>query len=47
MLRLIVCPEAERDLLEAASWDDGERPDLGRQLLAEVDTLLDRVAERG
>ncbi len=45
MPRLIVRPEAERDLLEAASWYEDERPGLGEQFLAEVDTLLSRVAE--
>lgn len=38
-------PEARYDLLKARFWYDAERPGLGREFVAEVDTLLERIAE--
>ena len=45
MPRLIVRPEAELDALEAASWYEGERTDLGTEFLDELRTTFSRVEE--
>ena len=45
MPRLTVRPEAERDALEAASWYEGERPDLATEFLDELRTTFSRIAE--
>lgn len=38
--------DAEQDLRDAISWYDREREGLGDELLAEVDAVLTRAAER-
>ena len=45
MLLLEVRPEAELDLLEAASWYDGEREGLGTEFLAELHAAFTRIEE--
>jgi hypothetical protein len=45
MPRLIVRPEAELDALEAASWYEGERANLGTEFLDELQTTFSRVEE--
>ncbi len=44
MRRLIVRPEAERDILDAATWYEGERSKLGGEFLLELGTLLERIS---
>ena len=45
MPRSTVRPEAELDALEAASWYEGERADLGTEFLDEPRTTLSRIEE--
>ena len=45
MPRLTVRPEAELDALEAASWYEGERADLGTEFLDELRTTFSRIEE--
>ncbi len=45
MPRLTVRPEAELDALEAASWYDGERADLGMEFLAELRATFSRIED--
>jgi plasmid stabilization system protein ParE len=45
MPRLTVRPEAELDALEAASWYEGERADLGTEFLHELRTTFSRIEE--
>jgi hypothetical protein len=42
---LTVRPEAELDALEAASWYEGERADLGTEFLDELRTTFSRIEE--
>ncbi len=42
--RLLVRREAELDLRRAARWYEEQSPGLGRELIAQVDTALNRVA---
>ena len=41
--RLIVRPEAELDVSEAAGWYEHDRPGLGHRFLDELDELLERI----
>ena len=41
--RLVVRRQAKLDLRRAARWYEEQRPGLGRELVAEVDTVLDRI----
>jgi plasmid stabilization system protein ParE len=43
MARLLVRPEAEFDLLEAALWYEGERHGLGGQFIEAVRATFERV----
>lgn len=45
MPRLTVRPEAELDALEAASWYESERADLGTEFLDELRTTFSRIDE--
>ena len=45
MPRLTVRPEAELDALEAASWYESERADLGTGFLDELRTTFSRIEE--
>jgi plasmid stabilization system protein ParE len=45
-LRLIVRRAAEQDLIEAATWYDGQQPGLGDELLVEVKKLLETIHTR-
>ena len=45
MPRSTVRPEAELDALEAASWYEGERADLGTEFLDELRTTFSRIEE--
>lgn len=38
-------PEAERDLEKAFSWYEEQRPGLGREFVAELDKVYERLAE--
>jgi plasmid stabilization system protein ParE len=40
---LIIAPEAERELERAVHWYNEQRPGLGRELLACVETAFDRI----
>ncbi len=42
---LIVEPEAEFDLEDAAHWYNGQRPGLGQEFLEEVEDVFDRIRE--
>jgi hypothetical protein len=41
--RLIIRPEAEADLTDAAEWYDSREPDLGLKLVSEVHSAILRV----
>ena len=41
--RLIVRPEAEADLTDAAEWYDTHEPDLGLELVSEVHSAISRA----
>ena len=41
--RLIVRPEAELDIGDAASWYERERQGLGLRFIAELDRVLERI----
>jgi plasmid stabilization system protein ParE len=43
--RLIIRPEAEADLTDAAAWYDSREPGLGLQLLSEVHSGIARALE--
>jgi len=45
MPRLHVRPEAELDVLDAASWYDGEREGLGTEFLTELRATLERIED--
>ena len=38
-------PEAERDVKEAFSWFEEQRPGLGREFIAELDLVYERLAK--
>ena len=38
-------PEAERDVRKAFSWYESQRHGLGRELVAELDTIYERLSE--
>jgi toxin ParE1/3/4 len=44
-LRLIVRPEAEADILEAALWYEGRAVGLGLEVTAEIHAAVDRALE--
>ena len=44
-LRLIVRPEAEADILEAALWYESREPGLGLEVIAEIHAAIDRALE--
>ena len=44
-LPVIVRPEAQEDLIAAASWYEEQRGGLGRQFLNRFSALIDRIAE--
>ena len=44
--RLIIRPEAESDLTEAAEWYDSRQPGLGSELLSEVHSAFARALKR-
>ena len=44
-LRLIVRPEAERDILNAALWYEGREAGVGLDLTAEISAAVDRALE--
>jgi plasmid stabilization system protein ParE len=44
-LRLIVRPEAEADILEAALWYERREPGLGLEVTAEIHAAIDRGLE--
>ena len=37
-------PEAERDVRDAVSWYEEQRPGLGRELILELDSVYERLA---
>ena len=41
--RLIIRPEAEADLTDAAEWYDTREPDLGLELVSEVHSAISRA----
>jgi plasmid stabilization system protein ParE len=41
--RLIIRPEAEADLTDAAEWYDSREPDLGLKLVSEVHSAISRA----
>ena len=43
-LRVVLRPQAEVELLDAADWYDARREGLGDQLVICVEAVLDRVA---
>ena len=43
--RLIIRPEAEEDIYDAAAWYNDRAVDLGGELLDEIRAALDRVLE--
>ena len=38
-------PEAERDIRKAFSWYENQRPGLGRDLIAELDAVHERLSQ--
>lgn len=44
-IRVHVLPAAERDVAEALAWYDPRSPNLGDQLLAEVDAAMARIRD--
>lgn len=44
--RLIIRPEAEADLAEAAGWYEGRAAGLGIELTAEIGAAIQRAVER-
>ena len=42
-LRLIVRPEAEVDIVEAALWYEGREPGMGLEVLTELDAAIERA----
>lgn len=38
-------PEAERDVRDAVSWYEEQRPGLGRELILELDAVYERLSE--
>lgn len=44
-LRVVLLPEAEEDIDEAAKWYEEQRPGLGLEFIAVVDTFLRRLAK--
>ena len=45
MAALVVRPEADLDILNAALWYEGERFDLGEQFLAAIERSLKRIEQ--
>jgi plasmid stabilization system protein ParE len=45
ILRLVIRPEAEADLSEAFDWYEAQRIGLGKELLSEVGSTLDRIRD--
>jgi plasmid stabilization system protein ParE len=43
--RVIIRPEAEADITDAAIWYHHQRPDLGEEFLAEVEAAISSAAE--
>lgn len=43
--RLVIRPEAESDIGDAAAWYERERQGLGLQFIAELDRVLGRIGE--
>lgn len=43
--RVIIRPEAEVDITDAAIWYQGQSPGLGEAFLAETDAAIQRIAE--
>jgi len=43
--RLIILPQAELDVSDAASWYEGRRIGLGDEFLGELDSVLRRIIE--
>ena len=46
MKRVVVEPEAEAELVDAATWYERQRAGLGARLVAAVDEALQKIAER-
>lgn len=44
-LELIVRPQAEADVREAAFWYEGKREGLGAEFILEVDALYERILQ--
>lgn len=44
-LRLIVRPEAEVDIMEAALWYESREPGMGLEVIAELHAALERALE--
>jgi plasmid stabilization system protein ParE len=44
-VRVILTPEAETDLAAAYDWYEGQRPELGRELIVAVDDQLRRIED--
>ena len=45
-VRLIIQPEAERDLAEAFTWYETQRPGLGNELLLSIEASLAAIQRR-
>jgi hypothetical protein len=43
--QLILFPEAEEEAIEAAAWYEQQQTGLGTEWLAELDRLIERIAE--
>ena len=43
---VVIEPNADVDIAEAALWYEDQREGLGRAFLAQVDRILERIAER-
>ena len=43
--RVVIAPEAEKDLNEAADWYDAQKPGLGRRFARDVRALMRKAAE--
>ena len=43
--RLVIQPEARIDIKDATRWYEREKPGLGRQLVAELDRLFERILQ--
>ncbi len=45
MAEVIVRPEAQADIQEAALWYEARRPGLGSEFTLQFDTLVERIAQ--